>query len=119
MDKWIRVNNVWLPVPVTYKVQRSDLDSEMSTRNERGVLKRDRIRQGIYKIYTTWKLPIKELSILTNAFEPESFTTYFYDVTSGKYVTAQMYAGDITAEVILPKDNDETWCEYVCNLIEN
>ena len=119
MTDWITINGSIMPPPTSYKVLVSDLDSENSTRNEAGVLVRDRIRAGVYKIEATWKVPVSRLSLLVNAVQPKSFTVRFFDLTTASYKTKTMYAGDRTASVLLQKSNSgETLCDFSCNLIE-
>lgn len=119
MSNWIKVGGVTLPAPSTYKVSLSDLDSENSSRNEKGKLKRQRIRSQVYKIESTWKIPVSQAKVIVDAFSPKEFSVTFFDVTSGNYITKSMYAGDKTADVLQIKDNKEdTYLNFACNLIE-
>lgn len=118
MFNWIKVGGVTLPAPSTYKVSLSDLDKD-SSRNEKGKLKRQRIRSQVYKIESTWKIPVSQAKVIVDAFSPKEFSVTFFDVTSGNYITKSMYAGDKTAEVLQPKDKKEdTYLHFACNLIE-
>lgn len=119
LGDYIAINGVLLPAPVSYEVQRSDLDSDQTTRNENGVLKRDRIRCGVYKIVASWRVHTNELEMLTNALSPSSFTVRFIDLTTCSYRTATMYAGDKSAKVVIgAEDINGIIVDYNCNLIE-
>lgn len=108
-----------MPAPRKCKIIRSDLDSEKTTRSEDGHLKRDRVREGVYKIEYEWLVEETDLQLLCSALSPVSFVAVFYDGTTAQYIESQMYAGDRSAELIIPNDNsDNAWWSFSCNLIE-
>ncbi|WP_124098362.1 DUF6711 family protein [Ruminococcus sp. Marseille-P6503] len=116
---WLKINGTQAPTPRTCKVGRYDLDSENTTRNEKGVLHRDRIRSGTYKCEYTWRLTTSELSDLTSLLSSETFTAEFYDLTTNTYHTCTMYAGDRTADTVLSRDSaGGVLVDYSCSLIE-
>lgn len=98
----ITINGVLLPSPSAYKVKRSDLDSEATTRNSEGQLIRDRVRSGVYRIDVTWSaLRRADYITVVNALSPAKFTVEFFDPNSATNATAQMYASDRDGELIL------------------
>ena len=74
----ITIDGVDLPSPSSFKIPRSDLDSSDTGRNELGVLQRDRIRQGIYKIELEWKaINSSDLYLIESAIEPAELNVTF------------------------------------------
>lgn len=101
----IRINGVSLPPPSSLKVSMQDLDSEGTTRNERGVLQRDRIREGVYKIELTFNAKKgSEIQIIESAIKPAKLSVTFPSTTG--MITKQMYVGDRTKEVVLYNGGD-------------
>lgn len=100
-SSFISVGGVPLPPPRSYRVQRADLDSENTSRDEAGRLHRDRIRTGTYKIFVTFRVKPTQLSTIISAIEPASFSVTFYDPNTNATVTRTMYSGDRSSEVIL------------------
>lgn len=119
----IKVNGQALPTPTAdgFSISRSDLDGSSTGRGEDGIMFRDRVREGIYKIELTWQLSMNDLKTVVSALTPDSFTVEFFDITTCSYVTRTMYAGDRSGKVInyIDADNPGTaMCELSCNLIE-
>lgn len=116
---FITINGTRLPSPRSYRVQRADLDSENTTRNELGVLHRDRIRQGVYKLYLTWRVNPSALASIISAIEPASFTATFYDPNTNQTVTRTLYSGDRSSEMIVNSEytSDTLW-DFSVDLIE-
>lgn len=85
--------------PTEYKVTRSDLDTENTTRTEDGVLIRDRCRAGMYKIEATWTaITWAQLKAITDAVAPAGFNITFLNPFAGSTNTSgQFYCGDRTA----------------------
>jgi hypothetical protein len=92
----IAVGGVNLPEPSEYNVSLSDLDSENTTRNAKGVLIRDRVRAGVYKIDIGWEgLTRAQLQTITSAVSAAKLSVSFFDPTTGTAnVTRTMYVGD-------------------------
>ena len=109
----ITIGGVAMPQPTQYQVTLQDLDSENTTRNEAGKLKRDRIRAGVYKIAVTWQVNRAGLKKITDAVAPASFAVVFFDPATGGNKTATMYAGDRTGELLAYTDEarpgDSLW----------
>lgn len=118
----IKVGNTPLPNPSSYNVTRSDLDSGNTMRNAAGILIRDRVRAGVYKIEAGWDCITKaELKAITDAVSPAKFSVTFYDPTSDSDTTAQMYAGDRSgglARTINEDKPDETYWRLSLSLIQ-
>ena len=97
----ITVGGVSLPEPSEYQVSLSDIDSENTTRNAQGVLIREPIRQGIYKIAIGWEgLTRAQLQTVTAAVAAAKLSVSFFDPTTGTAnVTKSMYVGDRAAGI--------------------
>lgn len=83
-----------------YKVSLSDLDGEGAGRSGTGVLVRDRIRAGVYKIEVTWIVTKAQLKTITDAIATASFSVTFFDPTTNSDPTKTMYTGDRSASLI-------------------
>lgn len=120
MRDLIKINNAsaFLPPPRTYAVYKQDVDSEDTGRTETGVMYRNRLRNNVYKIVATWRVPTSKLKIVTDSITASKFNVYFYDPTSTEYRTVSAYAGDRQAEMILNGDtDDDTWWDLSVNFI--
>lgn len=95
----LTINNATTANPSDYKVTRSDLDTENTTRTEDGVLTRDRCRAGIYKIEASWTaITWAQLKTITDATAGSSFTVLFLNPFAGATNTSgTFYCGDRTA----------------------
>lgn len=116
----IVINGVDMPSPSQYSVSLQDIDSENTQRTETGVLQRDRVRGGVYKITVAWQVEHSVLRTITNAISSAKFSVTFFDPTTGSYPTRSMYCGDRDGKLILYKaDNpsDSLW-ELSTSLIE-
>lgn len=114
----ITIDGVDLPSPSVFKIPRSDLDSSDTGRNELGVLQRDRIRQGIYKIELEWKgINSSDLYLIESAIEPAELNVTFPAPTGRK--TKTMYAGDRNVEMLRYDEvSDKIYWNISFNLIE-
>lgn len=101
----IYVNNVAQANPTKYKVTLADVDSADSSRNELGVLIRNRVRAGVHKVECTWTLKTSELSTALQAVKNQSCTVKFWDPYDASYHTSTMYVGDRSCDMKL---NDGT-----------
>jgi len=117
----IEINGTPMPTPYKYRVLRSDVDSENTTRNAAGFLVRERLRSGVYKLEVVWRVKMPQLTTLTDALNPAKFSVTFFDPTTGTTVTRNMYAGDASSDLLsyIDEDNpDNSFWELACNLIE-
>ncbi len=115
----ISIDGVDLPSPSVYKLPRFDMDSSDTTRNELGVLQRDRIRQGIYKIELEWRaITSPQLHLIETAIEPARLQVKFLTPTG--YKTKTMYVGDRSLEMVLfgNRETDDIRWNISFNLIE-
>lgn len=118
-SNFITIGGYQLPSPREYKVQRADLDTENTTRDEAGVLHRDRIRTGVYKIFVTWRLTSTQLSNVISRIEASSFSVTFFDPCTAQTVTRTMYSGDRSADMVLGADTiGDTMFDFSVDLIE-
>lgn len=95
----IKIDGVTLPTPSVYKVNRQDLDSSNSGRNELGYLIRDRLRQGMLKgEFEWWGLDNNRATTILNAVSPSKVSATL--LVEGKSVTVDMYVSDRSSELI-------------------
>ncbi len=112
----VKIGQTDLPTPSRYRLLGFDLDSSSTARNEEGVLQRDRIRQGIYKVELEWShLSGTDLATIESAIAPATFSVTF--TTSSGTVTKTMYAGDLSREIVLLVGGVPLW-NVAVNLIE-
>lgn len=101
----ITINGVDLPHPSSLSVGMQDLDSPDTTRNEQGVLQRDRIRQGVYKVELVFNAKKgHEIALIEQAITGANLSVTFPD--SAGRVTREMYVGDRTKDIVLYKNGD-------------
>lgn len=116
---YIRIGSYQPPAPTSYEVQRADLDSENTSRNEAGYMNRDRIRSGVYKIVAKWRLTASQLAPFVTAISGVSFSVRFLDLTTASYVTRSMYVGDRSASVVVGDNSaSEMLVDFAVNFIE-
>lgn len=114
----ISIDGVDLPSPSVFNPSRSDLDSEDTHRNELGILQRDRIRQGVFKIELAWKgIDSSQLHLIESAIEPAQIQVTF-PYTTG-LITKTMYVGDRSVEMVkFSEDYNKIIWNISFNLIE-
>ncbi len=119
MQNLIYISGVLMPAPRTYSVSTFDLDSSDSGRNETGVMYRNRIRSGVYKLQTTFRVNRRDLNTIMDAIKEASFSVRFFDPDIGGYKTCTMYAGDKQSTMLLNSNSaDETLWDFSVNFIE-
>lgn len=119
ISNYISIGGVQLPTPTSYRVEMADLDTEDTTRDEAGMLHRDRIRSGVYKLYLTWRLRSNTLQTIIPLITPVTFTVTFFDTNTMTYQTRTMYAGDRESEVIIGDENASgVLVDFTVDLIE-
>lgn len=103
----LTIDGVALPPPMTYSVEYNDLDSPDTGRTEDGMLHRVRVRHDVAKIKVAWKqLNTADADLILNAIAPSSFTVIYY---FGTPITATMYAGNRSCELIRINNNKAKW----------
>lgn len=114
----INVNGTRLPTPSVYRVSRQDLDSANSGRNERGILLRDRVREGVIKVELEWRaINNSQATLIINAVKPSKMGVTL--LVEGRQQSFQMYRGDIKSELIRYMDSTNKMAWNVSfNLIE-
>lgn len=117
MSAIITIGSTELPAPVEYTVTLQDIDSENTRRTEAGILTRDRVRAGVYKIQATWKVNKTDLKKITDAVSPAKFSVTFFDPTTSTNPTRPMYVGDRMARLIYLESGQSLW-ELSLSLIE-
>ncbi|MEY8416660.1 DUF6711 family protein [Tissierella praeacuta] len=115
----ISIDGVDLPAPSTFNINRFDMDSSDTNRNELGELQRDRIRQGIYKIELEFKgKTSSEVHLIETSIEPSKIKVTFLSPI-GK-TTKIMYVGDRKGPEMVKNDKvvDKIRWNISFNLIE-
>lgn len=115
----LNIDGVDMPAPSSYKIQRFDLDSQDTNRNELGILQRDRVRQGIYKIEVEFKgKTSSEMYTIEPAIEPAKIQVTF--PTPKGYITRTMYVGDRQGPEMVKHDSntDKIRWDMSFNLVE-
>ncbi len=120
MVTFLKIGSYTAPYPTGYKIEYNDLDSDKTTRNERGyIANRDRLRSNTFKISATFRLKISDLTALASAIEPKTFSVTCFDLTTAKTVTKTMYAGTKSAEIVKTDNRPgEIWVDYSFTLVE-
>lgn len=116
----ITIGGVDMPSPAAYSVTLQDIDSENTQRTETGLLIRDRVRAGVYRIQVTWQVEHPKIKTITDAVAPAKFTVTFFDPTTNTYPTKEMYSGDRSGELKVYKasnPSDSLW-ELSVSLVE-
>ena len=101
----IQINGIDMPDPSTLSVVVQSIDSDSTTRNEEGILQRDRVRDGVHKLTLKWNaLTGADASRVLQAVSPASFTVSFNDPLTNAPTSITLYSGDRTAEGIKARD---------------
>lgn len=96
----ISIDGTKLPNPTKYNVGMSDLDSPDTTRNEAGMLIRNRVRQGVTKIELEFKLKGKDLASVLSLIEPAQVQVEYFDPRVFEPRTIKAYVGDRNTNMI-------------------
>lgn len=99
ISNYMSVGGTALPQPISYRVQRSDLDGD-TERDEAFVMHRDRVRKGVYKLFVEWQLTCAQLEALIPLIEAETFSLTFLDPNTASRVTAVVYSGDRVSTLV-------------------
>ena len=104
------------PAPTSYSVEIQDIDSADTGRGETGVMSRERVRAGIYKVSVTFSY-IKSSDVLAikKAIKPSSVDVTLFD---GEHVHADMYAGAKTLTLKSIDDNSNCFWDMSFNMTE-
>lgn len=117
----IAIEGVLLPYPTKYLVSMSDLDNSDTTRNEAGVLVRNRLRQGVTKIELSFIIKGKDASWVLDLVVPDKVRVDYFDPRLFVTRTIDAYVGDRSCNLQAYVDGmaieDMLW-EVSFNLIE-
>lgn len=107
----LTIGGTAMPEPIEYAVTLQDLDSENTNRSETGMLHRDRIRAGVYKIEVTWQVRKSELKRITDAITGARFSVSFFDPTKSSNTSGSFYAGDKSSSMVAnaKNGNESLW----------
>lgn len=116
----IKISGIDMPSPSKYNVILQDIDSENTSRTETGLLIRDRVRAGMYRIDITWQVEHSQIKTIADALSPAMFSVNFYDPTTNSYPTKDMYCGDRSGNLLVYNANDpgKSLWELTTSLIE-
>jgi hypothetical protein len=116
----IKINGIDMPAPTKLNVTLQDIDSENTQRTETGLLTRDRVRAGVYKLSITWLVTTANLKKITDAVSAAKFSVTFFDPTTNSNPTKDMYSGDRAGDLkhYDQKDPSKSYWEISFNLIE-
>ena len=117
----ISIDGVMLPNPTKYKVSMSDLDSADTTRNEAGVLIRNRVRQGVTKIELTFIIRGRDTAQLLSLIEPAKVRVEYIDPRTFEPREIYAYVGDRSSDMrnYMPGMHiEDAWWEVSFNLVE-
>lgn len=96
------------PTPTDYDVEIQDVDSSDTGRGETGVMNRERVRAGIYKVSLTFSnITSADVLAIKKAISPERVSVTLFD---GENETAEMYAGN--RKLTLKSVDDESNCYW-------
>jgi len=104
------IDGVALPDPSEYGVDLTDLDSENTTRNTSGVMLRDPVRLGVYKIFAGWNGITKtQLSAILSAVRPPELQIGFFDsaYTGVDNTIIEGHAGPRSSKLVIHLDEDD------------
>lgn len=117
----ISINGIELPNPTKFIIGMSDLDSSDTTRNEEGVLVRNRVRQGVTKIELSFKIRGRDVASIMGLIEPAQVRVSYMDPRIFDMREINAYVGDRTSNMLVYTPGmsyeDVLW-EVSFNLIE-
>lgn len=104
------------PAPTEYSLDIQDIDSEDTGRGETGVMNRERVRAGVYKLALSFtNLSSDDVLNIKNAISPASISVELFD---GSTVNANMYVGNRTLKLKSIDDNSNCFWDMNFNLTE-
>ena len=104
------------PAPTKYSLTVQDIDSEDTGRGETGVMSRERVRAGVYKLSLGFtNITSSDVLQIKRAIEPEEISVTLFD---GSDVKAKMYVGDRTLDLKSIDDDSNCYWDMSFNLTE-
>lgn len=114
--KLVQLGSYTPPSPTKYSLEISDIDSEDTGRGETGVMSRERVRAGVYKLSLGFtNLTSEQVLAIKQAISPEEITVKFFD---GSQVNANMYSGNRTLDLKSVDDESNCFWDMSFNLTE-
>lgn len=117
----ITIDGTMLPRPTKYLVGMSDLDGSDTSRNEAGVLIRNRVRQGVTKIELAFTVRGKTAAELLSLIEPAKVQVEYFDPRTFEPRKIDAYVGDRSSNMLTYTPNmgiEDIWWEISFNLVE-
>lgn len=104
------------PAPTKYSLTVQDINSGDSGRGETGVMSRERVRAGVYKLSLEFtNITSADVLKIKNAISSEEIKVTFFD---GSDVSAIMYAGDRSLDLKSVDDESNCFWDTSFNLVE-
>lgn len=112
----VTFGNYTPPTPTEYSLDIQDIDSEDTGRGETGVMIRERVREGIYKLSLAFtNISSDDVLSLKEALSPAQIDVTLFD---GSDVTIQMYAGNRALKLKSIDDNGNCFWDMSFNLTQ-
>jgi len=112
----------WLPNPQKMQVDVQDLDADNTGRNQKGTLKRDRVRGGataVRKVNCTFApMGANDMKLTLQAVKDATFTLQFPDPYTGATRSSIVYVGDRNAPMYSLISNTWLWQSLSMNFVE-
>lgn len=119
MQDLLYIGNELMPALRSYKVDLQDIDSADSGRSETGVMFRNRVRAGVYRIQATWRVRREQLNRIISAISPAAFSVRFFDPNTDSMQSCSMFAGDRSSNMLLNcSEPGETWWDFSVEFVE-
>lgn len=104
------------PTPTEYSLDIQDIDSEDTGRGETGVMNRERVRAGIYKLALSFtNISSDDVLRIKEAISPESISVTLFD---GAEVAANMYSGNRSLKLKFIDDESNCFWDMSFSLTE-
>ncbi|MEG1298304.1 MAG: DUF6711 family protein [Anaerovoracaceae bacterium] len=105
--KLLKLDGYACPSPTKYDVTLQSIDSDSTGRNEKGIMSREMVRAGVYKIQADWtNLTSAQTAAILSRAAKESISVAF---EFGGTKTAKMYAGDRELQLKSVDGNNCVW----------
>lgn len=119
MQDLLYISDELMPALRSYKVDLQDIDSADSGRSETGVMFRNRVRAGVYRIQATWRVRREQLNRIISAISPAAVEVRFFDPNTDSVQVRTMFAGDRSSAMLLNSEvAGETWWDFSVEFVE-
>ena len=89
--QYLNFDGVDLPLPDSYEVTMTDVESDASGETEAGTVQRDVIRMGVVDIDVSFSVTAKWLKLLTGFKQKEKISVRYLDVETCTVQTVEMF----------------------------